>query len=188
MILTKKQFLEEEDFYVDEIKKGKIFIYPTDTIYGIGCDASNGEAIKKIREIKKREGRPFSVIVPSKKWILENCEVNEEKYVDRLPGKYTLILRLKKKTDLAKEELVGGADTLGVRIPKHWFSEVLSRYKLIFVTTSLNISGEKPITCVSELSEDILNQIDYAIDDGVLDGHPSSLIDMTKEKVEIIER
>ncbi|MFH1290609.1 MAG: Sua5/YciO/YrdC/YwlC family protein, partial [Nanoarchaeota archaeon] len=51
-ILDKDQFLEQESFFLGEIKNGKIFIYPTDTIYGIGCIATNSEAIKKIRKIK----------------------------------------------------------------------------------------------------------------------------------------
>ena len=86
----------KQDFY-KRIKSGKIFIYPTDTIYGLGCDATNAEAVKKIREIKERTKSPFSVIAPSKKWIKENCEITKKRALWKLPGKYTIIFKLKNK-------------------------------------------------------------------------------------------
>lgn len=189
-IITKEQFLAREDFYLGEIKKGKIFIYPTDTIYGIGCDATNGGAIKKIREIKQRDARPFSVIVPSKNWIMKNCEVHE-KFIGelgKLPGKFTLILSLKNKKVLAQKELVGEMNTLGVRMPLHWFAEFLSRHDLVFVTTSVNISGQNPLHHVNEISEEIEDKVNYIIDDGKLLGHPSTLIDLSKEEKTVTKR
>ena len=76
IILTKKEAMFEKDKIVEEMKKGKIFIYPTDTIYGIGCNALISESVGKIRKIKNREAKPFSVIAPSKKWISKNCEID----------------------------------------------------------------------------------------------------------------
>jgi L-threonylcarbamoyladenylate synthase len=190
MIITKKHFLEKEDFYFEEIKKGKIFIYPTDTIYGIGCDATNAGAIQKIRRIKQRDEKPFSIIVPGKEWILKNCVVKREfeDYLKKLPGKFTLILELNGNAKIAKKELVGEFETIGIRIPDSWFAEFLSKKNLTFVTTSVNISGEKPISKVAELKKEISDKVDYVIDDGVLEGNPSTLINLSKEKVEIVER
>ena len=82
---------------VEVLKDGGIILYPTDTIWGIGCDATNKEAVRKIRDIKKSE-QPFSVIAPGKKWIMDNCVVHEHanEYLEKLPGPYTLIFKLKK--------------------------------------------------------------------------------------------
>ena len=81
---------------IKEIKAGKIFIYPTDTLYGIGCNAEDKEAVEKIREIKGRDNKPFSVIAPSFKWIEDNLiiDCNLKEY---LPGAYTIILKKKDK-------------------------------------------------------------------------------------------
>ena len=189
-ILTKEEFLDKEEFYHKEIEKGKIFVYPTDTIYGLGCDAIQPKAIKRIREIKQRDEKPFSIIVPDKKWIFEHCVIKKdhEKYLEKLPGKFTLIIKLKNKANIAKKELIGDFETIGVRIPDNWFAEFLTRQKLVFVTTSVNLSGQKPIKNISELNAEIADKVDYAIDCGELNGKPSTLIDLTKEEVEIIKR
>ncbi|UCG94990.1 MAG: Sua5/YciO/YrdC/YwlC family protein, partial [archaeon] len=78
------------------VLQGSVFIHPTDTIYGLGCDATRYNSVIRIRQIKQREQKPFSVIAPSKEWILENCVVGEAD-LTRLPGPYTLILKLKQK-------------------------------------------------------------------------------------------
>jgi len=183
--MNREEFLEKLDFYVEEIKKGKIFVYPTDTIYGIGCDINNCNSIEKIREIKKRDGKPFSVIA-SKTWILDNCEI-DEKLVDKyLPGPYTLILKLKKDLK-CKKDLVGGLDSVGVRIPKNWFCELLVENNILFVTTSVNIAGEKHITKIDEINKEIESKVDYVIEDGILNGEPSTLVDL-RESEKILER
>jgi len=157
---------------VESIKSGKIFIYPTDTIYGIGCDATNKQAVEKIRQIKNRDSKPFSVIAPSFDWIYENCIVDcdLEKY---LPGHYTIILK-KKNPDFLK--WISDNDTIGVRIPAHEFVENIKEADVPFITTSVNLSGEKFATCIEEVNKEILNKVDVIVDSGKLDGQPSTLI------------
>lgn len=186
-IITKKQIEQEKEFYFSEIKKGKIFIYPTDTIYGIGCNALNSKAILKIREIKNREAKPFSIIAPSKEWIKENCEINKKakEWLKKLPGPYTLILNLKNKKAIANETN-NDAETLGVRIPANWFAELISKITIPFITTSVNISGESPITSLQDLRGEIKKSVDYFIDDEKLNNPPSQVIDLTKEKEKIL--
>jgi len=72
-VITKKEFLDNKEGHIKKIKAGSIFIYPTDTLYGIGCDAGNESIVKKIREVKQTD-QPFSVIAPSKDWIKQNLE------------------------------------------------------------------------------------------------------------------
>ncbi len=155
----------------EKILFGAVFIYPTDTIYGIGCDATNEKSVKRIREIKLRDEKPFSVIAPSKDWISENCEVGSEMY--SLPGPYTLILKLKNKKCIAESVNIG-MDTLGVRIPKHWFSDIVKELNIPIVTTSVNKSGEKFMTCLEDLDKDI--KVDFVIYEGEKEGKPSKLI------------
>jgi L-threonylcarbamoyladenylate synthase len=160
-----------------EILAGKIFIYPTDTIYGIGCNALNKEAVNKIREIKKRDMKPFSVIAPSKNWIKENCivDLDIDKY---LPGPYTLILKKKDKTFLKH---VSESETIGVRIPDNNFTELVQKSEVPFVTTSVNFSGEKPANKISEVSKEILEEVDFIFNSGELSGKPSTLVIEGKE-------
>ena len=160
-----------------EILAGKIFIYPTDTIYGIGCNALDEEAVEKIREIKCRDNKPFSIIAPSMEWIKENLIVNVEieKY---LPGPYTIILKKKNPKFLS---WVSSTETLGIRIPKHPFCFQIQEAQVPFITTSVNKSGEIPSNKISEIKKEILNKTDYIIDAGELSGKPSTLIKEGKE-------
>ena len=89
----------------------------------------------------------FSVIAPSKGWIKENCELNGkvEQWIEKLPGPYTLILRLKNK-DVIADNVAPGLDTVGIRIPDHWFSEVACMLDMPLVTTSANVVGDEFMT------------------------------------------
>lgn len=176
-IITKKEFLEKKDFYKLEILNGKIFIYPTDTIYGLGCDSLNFNSVQKIKEIKKRDTKPFSIIVPSKGWILENCQVhkNHKDWIKKLPEQYTFIFKLK-----------NGKGTIGIRMSKNWFSKFISEINICFITTSVNISGEKHLTKLEDLNDEIKKYVDYFIDDGELNGKPSMVVSLTEEKEKII--
>ena len=93
MIIKEKKLTSEE---IENLKT-EVFIYPTDTIYGIGCDATNDKLVEKIREIKQRENKPFSIIAPSVQWILDNFNVNVRLIDKYLPGPYTLLLEKKQK-------------------------------------------------------------------------------------------
>lgn len=187
-ILTKEQIKNKENFILEEIMKGKIFIYPTDTIYGIGCNASDRNAVNKIREIKQRESKPFSIMAPNKNWIRDNCIINNsvDKWIKKLPGPYTLILKINNRDSIANN--VTYAYTIGVRIPFNWFSELISKANIPFVTTSVNISGQPHIKSVKDLNAEIENKVDYIIDDGPLDNPPSTIVDLTTEKEIIIKR
>ena len=108
--------------FVEDIKNGAIFIYPTDTIYGLGCDAENNESIGLIRKIKYRDkDKPISIIAPSKEWIKKHCIVEDKLLEKYLPGPYTLILKKKDKNFL---KTVSSNDSLGVRIPDCEFTEI----------------------------------------------------------------
>ena len=90
-VFNKEEVKLNQDMLLNDIHKGAVFLCPTDTIYGLGCDARKDDAVKKIREIKGRQDRPFSVIAPTKNWIYENCHVDDnarEWIENKLPGPY----------------------------------------------------------------------------------------------------
>jgi len=162
----------------EEILAGKILIYPTDTIYGLGCNALDENAVKKIREIKSRDkDKPLSIIAPSFEWIKENLIVDcdMKKY---LPGPYTIILKKKDKNFLKH---VSNSDTLGVRIPDSDFCRKIQESGVPFITTSVNLSGEPFANKVSGIKPAVLDKVDFIIDAKELSGKPSALIIEGKE-------
>lgn len=160
------------------ININQIFIYPTDTIYGIGCDATNEKLVNKIRKLKKRDTKPFSVIAPSKKWILDNFEVDAKLINKYLLGHYTLLL---KKKNLNFLKTVSDNEFVGIRIPDCSFTRELQKTGKPIVTTSVNISSMPFATKISEIDKSILKKVDKIFDVGKLDGRPSTLIKDGKE-------
>ena len=177
----------EKDAIADSIITGSVFIHPTDTIYGIGCNAENSNSVKKIRKLKGRSTNPFSVIAPSLKWVHDNCIVTKqgEEWLDKLPGPYTLIFKLKKKC--VAKEVNPNLKTLGIRIPNHWIKNIVAEAEIPVVTTSVNKSNEDYMTSLEDLDPSIKAGIDFILYEGKKEGKPSKIIDLT-ENVKVIER
>ncbi len=188
-VLNKDEFYLEYDKLIQRIKEGAVFIHPTDTIYGIGCNATNEAAVQKVRAIKGRNNRPFSVMIPNKKWITDNCVVNEDavKYIEELPGALTLILKLKNKKAVAPS-VVLGEGSVGVRIPKHWVRSIASGADCPIVTTSANKTGEVVMSSLDDLSPEIKAQVEFIIFEGEKRGMPSKLVDLSKKETKEIAR
>lgn len=188
-VLTKEDFNYRKKEILAKIKDGKLFIHPTDTIYGIGCDALNNEAVKRVRETKNRPKNPFSIIAPSKGWIYENCIVDEEakKWIERLPGPYTLILKLKDKSAIAKD-VAPGVDSIGIRMPEHWFTKAVEEVNTPVISTSANLVGEDHMTSIDDMHSDIKSRMEFIIYEGEKKGRPSTIVDLTEEKEKIISR
>ena len=172
-VFTKEEVMQRKEFFIEQIKNGKTFFYPTDTVYGLGCDAFNKDSVKKIFELKKRGKNAVSVIAPNKQWIRDNCDLTEL-YLDMIPGKYTLLVQPKKDLDL---ELVRqGSPLLGVRIPNNWFCDFLRENGFVFITTSANISGKKVCRSYEDLDKSIFDGVDFIIDDGKLESKASTVL------------
>ncbi|MFB6088268.1 MAG: L-threonylcarbamoyladenylate synthase [Candidatus Aenigmatarchaeota archaeon] len=171
--------------------KGGIIAYPTDTIYGLGCDAMNMDSVKRLFKIKKRSPLdPISISLPQISEISRFAHVNNkdfmnqlEKY-DLLPGPVTLIL---KKRDHVPDILTAGKDTIGVRIPGHRVTRSLSEdLGGPITTTSANISSEEPASTYDDLSEEIVEKVDYVLEGNCKYKKPSTVLDLTGEEVEIL--
>ena len=175
VIISKQEYMANKAGYINMIKSGSIFIYPTDTIYGIGCNALLNQKVKLIREIKLRPTSPFSIIVPSKEWIYDNCIVppEAEEYISKLPGPYTLIFKLK-DPQLLSDEICG--ETVGVRIIDHWVQNLVTELGYPIISTSVNEKGRQFMTSLENLDPNIEKQMDLIIEEGEINGKPSKLV------------
>lgn len=188
-IITKDEFFLHIDEFEELVKKGAVFVYPTDTIYGLGCDATNNESVERIREIKDRSTTPFSVIAPSIEWIMKNCVVPPEaqEWLKKLPGPYTLILALKNPRCVTPSVTKGGK-TLGIRMPKHWIRALVRKLDIPLVTTSVNKTGKSFMRSIDDMDNDIKMRVNFIIDEGPLEHNPSNIIDLTGKTVKVIDR
>jgi len=177
---------EEAELKREELKRrirdGAVFIYPTDTIYGIGCNALDSNAVRKVRELKGRPNTPFSIIAPSREWVEEHCHVHKRanKWVKKLPGPLTLILKAKKAA--VAPEVAPGIDTIGVRAPKHWFTKIVEELNIPIVTTSANKVGKMFMRSLDDLDSEIKMRVDFIIYEGEKKGRPSNIVHLEEEK------
>ncbi len=183
-ILTKTELRLRRDEIIQKIKSGAIFIHPTDTIYGVGCNALISSSVGKIRILKERPTTPFSIWVPSLQWIRDNCTLSQEgnEWLKKLPGPYTLILPLKNKNVVASN-LAPGLNALGIRYPDHWLSKIVEAVRVPIVTTSANKHGKPFMTSLENLDAEIEQGIDFMIYEGPKEGKPSKIIDLVEGKI-----
>lgn len=178
-IVNKEELELYEDELHEQLHNGGLFVHPTDTIYGLGCDATNPKAVEQIRIAKNRPARAFSIIAPSVEWILENCDVTPRD-LSELPGAVTLIVPLKNQDAVASNVIEQGS--IGVRIPNHWISSAVERFGKPIITTSVNVSGEPHVKNLEEIPTQIKGKVSFAIDEGEKIGRPSKIIDLIKRQ------
>ncbi len=184
-VINKDEFYANKFTFLQKIDQGNVFIHPTDTIYGIGCNAQHADAVRRVREIKNRPSMPFSVIVPSVEWIREHCELTPEveRWLAKLPGPYTLVLKLRQdKIGAVSDEVNKGSGTLGVRIPKAWMANVAKELGKPIVTTSANQVGRRVMTSIDDCNHEVKHGVDFIIYEGEGNAKPSTVIDLTEDE------
>jgi L-threonylcarbamoyladenylate synthase len=175
---------------IKALRNGQIIVYPTDTLYGLGADIFNDDAVKKIFKIKKREkNNPLSIAVANIK-ELEKIAVVDDKtrclIRTFLPGKLTIVL--KKKSNVTSL-VTGGLDKVAIRIPNNEIAlDLLSNFGPL-TATSANIHGKKPPVNINDINIQFkASGIAVYIDNGKLDGKPSTIVDMTEKPFKIIRK
>jgi len=166
---------------LEVLKGGGVILYPTDTIWGIGCDATNAEAVQRIYKIKKREDSKSMLV------LMENPALLD-RYVDDVPeiawdlveiSTTPLTVIYSNAKNLAPN-LIAEDGSIGIRFTKEEFTtQLLQRFRRPLVSTSANISGEKSPAFFGEISEEIKKQVDYIVEyrqDDVTPATPSSII------------
>jgi tRNA threonylcarbamoyl adenosine modification protein (Sua5/YciO/YrdC/YwlC family) len=173
---------------VDILKKGGVIIYPTDTVYGIGCDIFNKEALERIFLIKNDSfNKLFSFICSDLKDIAKYAKVSDYAYrmmKHLLPGPYTFILPAAK---LVPKKLWNKRKSVGIRVPNHAVALTLVKElgNPIISTSTTNRKGEVLIDPF-EIKNIFNAQVDLMLASGNLSGDPSSVIDLSSETPEVI--
>lgn len=148
------------------LKSGGTILYPTDTIWGIGCDATNVAAINKIFEIKKREKtKSMIILVESEKRLQDLVDVPEMAWeiIDLSEKPVTIVYD--NPRDLPKEILAEDG-SIGVRLVKNDFCrKLISKLNKPLVSTSANFSGDKSPMKFSDINPEIIGLVDYAVEE-----------------------
>ncbi len=184
-------YKEEIDNALKTLKKGGVILYPTDTVWGIGCDATNSEAVKKIYRLKQRHETKAMICLVNNFGMLE-------RHVDNVPNIAYNILELAiKPTTIIydnpagiAENLIAQDNTLAIRVTQDEFCQKLVRFlgKPI-VSTSANIAGESTPKTYKEIPEEILKGVDYIVNlhHEKKASNPSTIIKLSNDgKVQII--
>ena len=158
-------FSEDLKNAVDCMRKGGIILYPTDTIWGIGCDARNSEAVKKIFNLKQRADSNSMLVLVNNEAALERIvEETPEIAWELLEAAVNPLTVIYDGARNVAPELIAEDGSLGVRITKERFSNELSRrLGAPLVSTSANISGQKSPANYSEISDEIKKGVDYIV-------------------------
>jgi L-threonylcarbamoyladenylate synthase len=169
------------------LNNGGVIVYPTDTLYGFGCDAKNESAIEKINTIKGRKA-PMSVLAPNieiaAKWM--NISKHDKNNVlGKLGGPTTIIVPV--NVGITSPSITGDKQTLGVRIPDHKFCQKLSKaYPNPITTTSVNRTRQEPLTNPEKILSEFSREIDLIIEDGIIEGSGSTIYSFQDRELNII--
>ncbi|PIV20182.1 MAG: threonylcarbamoyl-AMP synthase [Deltaproteobacteria bacterium CG_4_8_14_3_um_filter_45_9] len=175
---------------VGVLEEGGLIGYPTDTIYGVGCDLFNPESIRKIHRLKKLEGKkPLSFICSDLKDISRYAYVSNYAYkmMKRLlPGAYTFVL---KATKLVPKIAMTKQNTVGIRIPDNKICLALVKeLGHPIISTSVYKPDEGLYNDPAEIEERFGKQLDLVIDGGVIVAEHSSIIDLTDDSPKVIRK
>ena len=167
------------------LQKGGVILYPTDTIWGLGCDACNEEAVRRIYTIKNRVDSKSMLV------LMENAALLE-RYVEEVPEIAYDLIELTDKPltiiydgakNLAKN-VVAEDGSIGIRLTTEQFSsDLIRRFKRPIVSTSANISGKPSPACFAEIDQEIIDSVDYVVNyrqDDNQKAVPSSIIKLGK--------
>jgi len=176
---------EEIKKTIEVLRSGGVILYPTDTVWGIGCDATNKEAVKRIFEIKKRVDTKAML-------VLIDSPAKLQAYVEEIPDMAWDLIELTEKPltiiypeakNLA-ENLIADDKSIGIRVTSEEFSRKLcSQFRKPIVSTSANVSGETTPTNFKQISESIKSAVDYVVNyrqNDVSQPKPSSIIKLGK--------
>ena len=169
------------------LKQGKLVVYPTDTVYGIGANIFNDEAVLKVYSMKKRpKTKPLSICLSKIDDIknVAHLDGTTEEIIEKiLPGPFTIIL---KKKDVVSPVLTAGTDKIGIRIPDNQLCMKLAE-DFPITSTSANLSGHEVPNSSTGVLKQLGSAVDLLLDAGICKhGLHSTVVDMTGENPKIL--
>ena len=190
---------------IEVLRAGGVILYPTDTVWGIGCDATDPEAVAKVYAIKKREDSKSLVLLASDmdmicryvkevpEMAIQLVEVNDKPMTIIYPGAIACGPEDKASKGCLAYNTVADDGTVGIRIPMMDFcQQLVSRFGRPLVSTSANISGEPTPKKFAEISQEIREAVDHIVDPALergATGHSSSIIKVGLDySIEIIRK
>jgi len=173
---------------VEVLRKGGLIIYPTDTVYGIGCDIYNKQALEKVIQIKNdSDSKLFSFVCHNLKDIAKYAKVSDYAYRTMkhlLPGAYTFILPAAKQVP---KLLRSKRKTVGIRIPNHPIAlKIVEEFGSPIISTSTTSRRGNILIDPIEIKNVFNSQVDLMLASGNLNGRPSSVINLSEEEPEVI--
>jgi len=173
---------------VDVLKDGGVIIYPTDTVYGLGCDLSNKRGIERIYDIKKRNKKqPLSFVCSDLKHISQYAQVTDYAYKTMkrlLPGPYTFILEASR---LVPKIILPKRPTTGIRVPDNEICLSLIReLGQPIISTSVKTQDGEDLGNPSIIGEYFGRIVDLIIDGGMIDPQPSSVISLIDDNAQVL--
>lgn len=173
------------------IKEGKLIIFPTDTVYGIGTNAYNEEACKKIYEIKGRPScKPLSILISDISMIedlVENISPTEQKIIEKFwPGPLTM--KFKKRKGILPDIISAGDEYVRIRLIKNGLIyKIIEKAEVPVVAPSANISGHPTGIKIDNIIKELGGKVDYILDCGdYKSDEPSTIIQVEDEKIVVI--
>ncbi len=170
------------------VTHGGLVIYPTDTVYGLGCDPFNIKAVTQVLKVKGERDKPLPILASDVESVRRIAFLSER--VGRVaarfwPGPLTLVVP---KKPLLPDVVTCNLNSVGVRIPQHNVAlRLISLSNGLIVGTSANKTGEKPPCTVQEAAEQLGKEVDVILDGGPAPlGAPSTVVDLTQEKPKIL--
>jgi tRNA threonylcarbamoyl adenosine modification protein (Sua5/YciO/YrdC/YwlC family) len=173
---------------VEALARGAVISYPTDTIYGIGCDIFSKSGIERIYQLKDRSRKkPLSFVCSDLKDISRYAQVSDNSYRlmrKYLPGPYTFILEATKEVPRI---MMSKRRTVGIRVPDNPICLALVRELMHpIITTSANVSEQDPLCDPKEIDAQFGKVLDLVIDGGALPNVPSTVIDLTGDQPYVV--
>jgi len=177
---------------IEVLDNDGVIIFPTDTVYGIGCNPFSIKALNKLFEFKQRDySKPINVLTDSIekiKLVATNINDKELEIMNKyFPSDLTIILN---KKENVPDLLTANLKTIGVRIPNSDIAlSILKEYKYPIATTSVNISGEEPSLEVKDFYDAFKDKVDIIVDGGKSKiGIPSTIIKIDNNNVKVLRQ
>jgi len=163
---------------VEAVGEGDLVVYPTETVYGLGGDALDSDAVERVFDLKRRDrSNPLSLGVASVDRALRHARPTEFAVAFArafLPGPVTVVVE---RGDAVPDALTAGSDRVGLRVPDHPVARALLRETGPLTATSANVSGRGSVTDPDDLDDRIRDGVGAVIDDGVTPGTESTVVD-----------